>query len=227
MDKKQILFAGDPHGCFRNIIKAAEQYRPEAMILLGDYNLEQPLQNYLEPIIDTTKIYWIAGNHDFDSQLEYDCLFNSTLFDKNLHLKVVEIAGLKIAGLGGIFAGRVWLPGNSPKWQNRKHWLKYTPANIKKIPLKIDNAIWFHDFEKMKKTIRADILVSHEAPSSYRHGFNAIDELAEAIGAKKVFHGHHHVFYNEVLNNGIKVTGTSICGVVNLAGEQLISKIKK
>ena len=39
----------------------------------------------------------------------------------------------------------------------------------------------------MKKKIRADILVCHEAPSSYRHGFNAIDELAEAIGAKRIF----------------------------------------
>jgi len=85
----------------------------------------------------------------------------------------------------------------------------------------MDNAIWFHEFEAMKKKIRADILVTHEAPSSYRHGFQVIDELALAIGAKKIFHGHHHTFYNKVLNNGISVTGTALGGVVNLLGEQL------
>lgn len=85
----------------------------------------------------------------------------------------------------------------------------------------MDNAIWFHEFENMKKKIRADILVCHEAPSSFRHGFSVIDELASAIGAKKVFHGHHHIYYNDMLNHEIAVTGVALAGVVNLAGEQL------
>jgi predicted phosphodiesterase len=39
---------------------------------------------------------------------------------------------------------------------------------------------------------RADILVTHEAPSCHPHGFQAIDRLARAMGVEAVFHGHHH-----------------------------------
>ncbi len=113
------------------------------------------------------------------------------------------------------------MPGEIPKWQDKKHWLDFMPSNIKKIPLKMDNAIWFHEFENMKKKIRADVLVCHEAPSSFRRGFSVIDELAGAIGATKIFHGHHHVYYNNRLGNAIAVTGVALGGVVNLAGEQL------
>lgn len=87
----------------------------------------------------------------------------------------------------------------------------------------LDHAIWHHEFEKMKKTVRADILVTHESPSCHRHGKTAIEELAEAIGAKHIFHGHHHKYYQESIK-GIAVTGASIGGVVNLAGEQLIDR---
>jgi len=221
MPENRILFAGDPHGCFKNIISAVQEYTPDAIVLLGDFNLKAPLDHYLESIMDKTAIYWIPGNHDFGSVAEYEHLFHSPLADYNLHLKVIEIAGIRIAGLGGIFAGRIWSPSEPPKWKNKKHWLDCMPSNIKKIPLKMDNAIWFHEFEAMKKQVRADILVTHEAPSSYRYGFQAIDELALAIGVNKIFHGHHHTYYNKVLNNGISVTGTALGGVVNLLGEQL------
>ena len=56
MTINRILFAGDPHGCFANIISAVHQYQPEAIVLLGDYNLEAPLEACLEPIIDKTHI---------------------------------------------------------------------------------------------------------------------------------------------------------------------------
>jgi len=223
-DKNKILFYGDPHGSFNNIISAVFKYRPDAIVLLGDYNLEAPLEQYLQAIIGLTQIYWIAGNHDFDSIGEYEHLFFSALSYNNLHLKVVEIAGIRIAGLGGIFLSRNWKPGDIPKWQSRLHWLKCKPSNVKKIPLHIDHSIWHHEFVKMKEQVRADILVCHEAPSSYRHGFKAIDELAESIGARTIFHGHHHCYYNSTLSNGIHVTGTAIGGVVNLAGENLISE---
>jgi len=221
MSENKILFAGDPHGCFKNIISSVQEYSPDAVIILGGFNLKAPLEQYLESIIDKTNIYWIPGNHDFDSVAEYEYLFHSPLADYNLHLKVIEISGIRVAGLGGIFAGRIWMPSEIPKWKSKQHWLDFMPTNIKKIPLKMDNAIWFHEFETMRKKIRADILVTHEAPSCYPRGFQVIDELATAIGAKKVFHGHHHTYYNKELNNGISVTGTALGGVVNLLGEQL------
>jgi len=102
MFENKILFAGDPHGSFKNIISAVQEYSPDAIVLLGDFNLKAPIEHYLESILDKTKIYWIPGNHDFDSVAEYEYLFHSSLADYNLHLKVVEIAGVRIAGLGGI-----------------------------------------------------------------------------------------------------------------------------
>lgn len=39
---------------------------------------------------------------------------------------------------------------------------------------------------------KADILVTHEAPSCHPFGYSEIDELAQAMGARMVVHGHHH-----------------------------------
>jgi hypothetical protein len=39
---------------------------------------------------------------------------------------------------------------------------------------------------------RADVLVTHEAPSCHRHGFKTIDFLAQIMGVHTSFHGHHH-----------------------------------
>ena len=39
----RILFAGDPHGNFKPLISAVLKYQPTDVILLGDYDLETPL----------------------------------------------------------------------------------------------------------------------------------------------------------------------------------------
>ena len=39
---------------------------------------------------------------------------------------------------------------------------------------------------------RADILITHEAPSYHPNGFEILDDLARALGAKITVHGHHH-----------------------------------
>ena len=114
------------------------------------------------------------------------------------------------------------MPGDIPKWKDKLHYLKITPSNIKKMPLHFEHSIWHHEYEKMKQQIKADILVIHEAPSCHRHGYKALDELAESIGAKHIFHGHHHTYYHDQLSSGISVTGASIGGIVNLAGEELL-----
>jgi len=136
----KILFCEDPHGCFANIISAVDKYRPEAVILLGDYNLEVPLENYLRTLVGMTQIYWIPGNHDFDSTAEHENLFHSALSYNNLHLKVVEVGGLRIAGLGGIFMGRIWMLGGIPRWQDKKHWLKHQSSIVTKISRHLDAA---------------------------------------------------------------------------------------
>lgn len=223
MDRhNRILFAGDPHGNFRPLIAAVRQHRPEAVILLGDYDLDVPLEHYLKDIIGLTEIWWIAGNHDFESPSKHHNLFNSAFSDKGLHLKVTEIAGLRVAGLGGIFLGRVWYPPQPPKWQGKQHYLHHQPHGIKNagMSLKYQSAIWHDEFEALK-ALKADILVTHEAPGSHRHGFKAIGDLAAAMGVKHIFHGHLHENYTSTIRNNIKVRGVANSAVSDLLGNIL------
>jgi predicted phosphodiesterase len=218
----RILFAGDPHGNFKPLINAVHKYQPTAVILLGDYDLEAPLESCLQEIVDITKIWWIAGNHDFESPEKHNNLFNSALADKNLHLKVTEIAGLRVVGLGGIFLGRVWYPPQQPKWQGKEHYLNNQSIKVQQseMTLKYKSAIWYDEFEALK-SLKADILVSHEAPGSHRHGFHVIGELAEAMGIKHIFHGHLHENYVSFIKKNIRVNGVANCAVTNLMGHSL------
>ena len=223
-----ILICGDPHGNFKSILHAVESNNPKAIVMLGDYDLKKPLDTYLKPVIDAgVEIHWIAGNHDFDNEQYCENLFSSQLKPFDLNLKVIDICGTRIAGLAGIFKGKFWHPDTEPKFKNKKDWLLRQPSNIKKsvnkrgFPLIIKKAIWFDEVEQMKKKIRADILVSHEAPSCHKHGFSVIDELAKAIGAQQIFHGHHHEYYQDKLSNGINVVGVNIESVCNLQGIHL------
>jgi predicted phosphodiesterase len=218
----RILFAGDPHGNFKPLIAAVHKYRPEAVILLGDYDLEMPLESCLQEIVGLTEIWWIAGNHDFESPGKYNNLFNSAFSDKDLHLKVTEIAGMRVAGLGGIFLGRVWYPPQQPKWRGKQHYLHHQSAKAKHsdMSLKYKSAIWHDEFEALK-SLKADILVSHEAPGSHRHGFKVIGELAATMGVKNIFHGHLHENYASVIKKGIKVVGVADRAVADLVGNML------
>ncbi len=57
---------------------------------------------------------------------------------------------------------------------------------------------------------KADILITHEAPSVHKHGFQTLDRLAETLGARLIVHGHHHLPYEAELDSGIKVIGLGL-----------------
>jgi len=214
-----ILFAGDPHGDFTAVIKTVKLHKPKAIILLGDMDLEAPLEVSLKDIVDLTQIYFIPGNHDYDREHWYNNLFRSSLSVNNLDGRVVEIAGVKIAGLGGVFKGKIWHPDVGLKWGKREEFLQASPSNIRKSGLRRHHkcAIWREDYERLADQ-EADILVTHEAPSCHQHGFDELDLLAEMMGARLIVHGHHHRHYIDRLPNGIKVFGTPIQGVIDFQG---------
>ena len=128
-----IWFCGDPHGGFRHIIAAVQRRRPATIVLLGDVQATKPLQDELAEILSLTEIYWIAGNHDTDTVPDYDHLFESDLRDRNLHGRVVEIAGVKVAGLGGIFREKVWMPPAPPIYQTPGGMSTVTQARCDQI----------------------------------------------------------------------------------------------
>lgn len=220
-----ILFGGDPHGDFRPFIRAVETYAPQAAILLGDLDLERSLDEELSAILEKTEVWFIPGNHDCDRDYWYDNLFGSKLGDRNLHNRVVEIDGKRVAGLGGIFREKIWRPPIKPRFRSRKDLLHYCRKEERwrgDIPRKHHASIFWQEYEALWEK-RADILVTHEAPSCHRYGFRELDELAEALGVKKVFHGHHHEQYSATICKGkIAVHGVAKAGVSDEYGNVLI-----
>lgn len=114
-----IWFAGDIHGRFSHVLAALERTpmaeRPAAIIFLGDLEPQRPLRQEYQPFLNAAAEPWhIHGNHDSDRQGTWQSMIDAQ--ERNLHGRVVTIAGVRIAGLGGIFRGEVWYPqnGNEP-----------------------------------------------------------------------------------------------------------------
>lgn len=114
-----IWFAGDIHGRFSHAMAALERTpmaeRPRAIIFLGDLEPQGPLRQEYQPFRDAAAEPWhIHGNHDTDRQDTWQNMIDAQ--ERNLHGRVVTIAGVRIAGLGGIFRAEVWYPreGNEP-----------------------------------------------------------------------------------------------------------------
>lgn len=188
------LFCGDPHGQFEHIFERVRQTRPTAVVLLGDLDLAQPFEIAFAPILDLTELWFIYGNHDTDHEYCYDHLFHSALSDRNLHGKVMNIGGLRIAGLGGVFRGQIWYPPAEPRYQTKADFIARCGKGNRwrgGLPLKHRSSIFPEDLDQFKGQ-KADILVCHEAPAAHPHGFAAIDELADSLGVKQIIHGHHH-----------------------------------
>ena len=218
-----IYFFGDTHGNFEHVLEAVEQDRPAAVVFLGDLQAQRPLEVELATVLGMTDVWFIHGNHDTDSDADYDNLFGSTLAGKNLHGRVVEVDGLRVAGLGGIFRSQVWMPpdewlhespeslaascGKSERWRGgmpRQHHSSIFPAHYFNLPGQ-----------------RADILVTHEAPSAHPYGLEAIDELARSLGVAKTFHGHHHDcldYGDDFARLGFEAFGVGFCGITDAQG---------
>lgn len=191
---KRIFFCGDTHGQFGHIIRAVQAHRPASIVLLGDVQPQEPLEVVLRPILGLSEVWWIHGNHDTDSDADYDHLFGSALADQNLHGRVVEIAGVRIAGLGGIFRGQVWPAPGPPRYRSAGEFLAQCGKGNHwrgSLPRKHRSSIFPSDYYSLLRE-KADILVTHEAPSCHPHGFVAIDELAGGLGVQSAYHGHHH-----------------------------------
>lgn len=184
---------GDPHGEFAHIVVAARDERPAAIILLGDLDLKSPLEQALSGIPDSTEVFWIPGNHDTDNDVSYDNLFASAHAAGNLHTRVLTVGGVRIAGLGGVFRGKVWNGLYAPYASPDDYTSRCGKGNLWRggLPLKHRSTIFPSDIEAFAG-LSADILVTHEAPDAHRLGSRVIGKLAASLGVKHALHGHHH-----------------------------------
>jgi len=242
-----ILMFGDVHSSFRHVRPVVEKEQPEAIIFLGDLQAQRPLEQELADVLDLTEVWYIHGNHDTDSKAYHDHLFASGLADRNLHGRVVGIAGLRVGGLGGVFRGAAWYPQTSaevePVYANYKElvdaelqaeqWKEYrrlknagqqpdglpSPALIGKALLH-RSTIFFDEWMELYGQ-EADILVTHEAPTCHPHGFAAIDVLAQSMKVKFTFHGHHHDRLNYASHEprqGFSAHGVGLRGASDMYG---------
>ena len=209
-----ILFYGDPHGQWQSLFEAVAQHRPDVVILLGDMGLDEPLRQKLAPVWSMVGQWrWIYGNHDADNKAYYDFLFGDYL-QGSLHCRTDMLGGRIVGGLGGVFKSKVWSPRlegdrDASSCNSAEDMIKRT-ARFDRwqggLPLSQRDTIFPADAKKLRG-LRADILVTHEGASSHPHGFVGIDDLAHAMGATLVVHGHLHKNYNGVTRDGIHVRG--------------------
>lgn len=242
---------GDVHGRFKHIKPLVENERPAAIILLGDIEAPKPLHEELVEVMEMTEVFWIPGNHDTDSLESYNNLYGSALADRNLHGRVIEIDGVRVAGLGGVFREASWYPRFNPEAEVKhasyealidaemqaEKWKEYRrlkkagqEPDVLPSPRMVGKALThkstiFHDDWLRLCGQSADILVTHEAPSCHPYGFVAIDVLAQLMGIQKAFHGHLHdrIDYSGHFERiEFEAYGVGLRGVSNANGEMLI-----
>lgn len=198
-----ILYCGDPHSRFDHIIKVAAHTKPSAVVLLGDMEPARPLHVELAPLLERqVPIFFIHGNHDADSDVLWQRVWGSEINDRNVHGRVVELPnGQRLAGLGGVFRESVWYPspgaqrGGAPAYRTRTEHARATPRQDRwggsGPPRKHWGTIYPEEVDGLAD-LRADVLITHEAPAYHPNGFELLDTLAQSLGAKVVVHGHHH-----------------------------------
>ncbi len=232
-----IVFIGDIHRNWDKVERgiAALDRLPKAAILLGDIECTAPLDELAAPLLDRgIAVHWIFGNHDNDGGAEMwhnlaEPERNPRTRDGALHGRVTEIQGLRIAGLGGTFRPRVWSPPTPARLRRRVELpddlaslgAAYGHAQREALAHSLSTAaIWPEDVEALADQ-KADILVTHEAPSSHGAGKETLDRLARDMGARLVVHGHHHVTYRATSDDGLRVMGVAAAWGATIDGDVL------
>ena len=153
------------------------------IIYLDDLQAQKPMQDELRVILNDT-----------DSDADDDNLLGSSLASRNRHAKAVDVAGMRIAGRGVVFRGRVRSPPSDPAIALPGDLVRFVGrGNLWRNGLmrKHRSTIFAVDDVSLM-TRRADVLIPHEATSVHRHGWGAVDALASSLRVRQSLHGHHH-----------------------------------
>ncbi|TWB45832.1 metallophosphoesterase family protein [Nitrospirillum pindoramense] len=219
--QQPIVAVGDPHGNWRPLLECCAQVQPSAVIIVGDCELNRPLRQELATLVDAgVTLAYVPGNHDADRREWWDNLVGDHP-GGNLHGRAMDLGGLRVAGLGGVYAERVYWPkaeeDPAPTYRDRQSWIRANRRNLAsgEIPLKYRATIFPEDHAAVAaagKKGAVDVLVTHEAPLTHRYGFAGIGLAARACRARLVVHGHHHEGYEGELAGpgGCRVKGLGL-----------------
>ena len=126
--------------------------------------------------------------------------------------RVWDVGATQVAGLSGVYRGRIWRPGEEPRYATRRDWMRSNrDCWDGGMPLQHVDTIFPEDHAILGRQ-RCDVLVTHEGPSSVHRdmGWQAIDDLAVDMRATWIVHGHHHHSSEGVLPNGVRVKSLAI-----------------
>ena len=218
-----LVIVGDPHGDWRPLLDAVADDCPAAIVILGDCDLGRPLHVELATVFAAgVEVAYLYGNHEKDMP-EF---WNNLVGDHPgglLHATVRRFGPYDVAGLAGVFKQRIWLPPAAPVFEGRAAFIRQLAHHERwrgGLPLRKRDAIFPEDILALRDR-RADILVVHEAPSTHRHGFAVLDDLARDLRVRLVVHGHHHSSITGVTADGIAVIGLGKAQVLRLRAGDL------
>jgi hypothetical protein len=146
-----IVTAGDTHGNFSPILRACAAQEPGTLILLVDCELRVPLRQALVSLFAVGwYVHWIIGNKDTETEAVFDNLAVD-FPEGDIGGRVIEVGGLRIAGLGGVFKPRIWDPaaGEPPSFGTRGEFLASLDARAHwrgGLPLWHRDSIFPEDF---------------------------------------------------------------------------------
>ena len=172
----RMLVVSDGHGCLSSE-DMPECENIDVCLLLGDLSLRDI--EIVREKIGNTPTYGVLGNHD-----------GFELYDRadieNIHGKVVEVKGVRIAGIQGGF--------------------RYKDTNL--FPFYTDE----ESIEIADSIEPADVLISHDYPKHFHggqdwahDGLQGITLYCEKHNVQLNIHGHSHVNMSGVLENGTNV----------------------
>ena len=112
-------------------------------------------------------------------------MFDARVAHLNLHGRVETVAGLRIVSLGGVFRGAIWFPKEdaqaTPGYASEQDYLNRCGKGNRwrgGLLLKHRSTI-FPDSVARLSSLRADALVTHEAPDCHVQPSETTDELSK------------------------------------------------
>jgi len=232
--RDRIWLCGDVHGNLTALQRALqwEPSPPEAILFLGDMDPPEPIGPWLRQTVgEFIPFRWIHGNHEVDTEQRSRDTFDALGIELNIDGKVVEIQGLRIAGLGGIFRKEIWMPPALPLFQRIEDYEAHLRGLGSKEPfvdakLRTHRSSIFPNAYDALAEQSADVLLIHDAPSCHPHGNAAYDDLAQVLGVKWVAHGHHHDardYSADTSRFGFQTIGVGKRGITTLAGRCVVA----
>jgi hypothetical protein len=227
------------HGVFRHVLAAAGELRPAYILAVGDVEPPAAFDELLAPLAKVgTQFRMLTGNHDSDSPEVWSRI--ETAPELRLCNSVTWVGEMKVAAIAGVVRSEVFDVPRTHRndaqlfagarfdcFQEYRDWLRRrTPPRQWNEDSAVRGRLRRHMTSVFPSTIRqlrkerAHVLLSHEGGqwTMGDHGFQFVDELREALGATRHFHGHHHC--RRVRRDGRAMSiGVGLRGLVTLDGD--------